>query len=61
MKLNQSADDRLRLELDTAAYFHGLSNAAAEEESHLGHALSQCADEIDFVEIESPTKTDPAV
>ncbi len=42
------ADNRMRLESDTAAYFQGLSKRAAREDSRLEQALSECADEIDF-------------
>jgi hypothetical protein len=42
------AESRARLERATAAYFDGMSVAAAAEESRLEAALSQIVDEIDF-------------
>ncbi len=42
------ADNRLRLEQATAAYFQRLSTRAAAKESRLGVALDHSADEIDF-------------
>ena len=42
------ADNRARLEQDTAAYFQNLSPKAAAEEARLEAALDQSADEIDF-------------
>jgi hypothetical protein len=61
MMWNRSADSQLLLELDTAIYFQGLSEEAAEEESRLAHALSQCAAEIDIDRIEPFTMAHPAV
>ncbi len=42
------AENRARLERDTAAYFERLSGRAATQEAQLGIALGQLADEIDF-------------
>jgi len=42
------AENRARLEHDTAAYFEGLSPEALREEQLLGDALSGMAGEIDF-------------
>lgn len=42
------AENRARLERDTAAYFEGLSPEALREEQSLGGALSRMASEIDF-------------
>jgi hypothetical protein len=42
------AENRARLERDTAAYFEGLSPEALREEQLLGDALSRMAGEIDF-------------
>jgi hypothetical protein len=41
-------ESRARLERDTAAYFEGLQGKSAAEESRLGTALGQAADEVDF-------------
>lgn len=45
---NRRADNRSRLERDTAAYFERLSAKAAEAETRLEKALGQMIDEIDF-------------
>lgn len=42
------AENRDRLERDTAAYFQGLKGPAAAEESRLEAAVADMADEIDF-------------
>ena len=42
------AENRARLERDTAAYFAALSGKAAAEESRLEQALGQSIDEIDL-------------
>lgn len=42
------AENRARLERDTAAYFEGLSPEVLREEQLLGDALSRMAGEIDF-------------
>ena len=42
------ADNRARLERDTAAYFQNLSANAAAEEVRLETALDRSADEMDF-------------
>lgn len=42
------AEQRARLERDTAAYFENLSEQAAAEERELGEALGQAVHEIDF-------------
>ena len=44
------SENRSRLEQATAAYFAGLSHAAAQEESKLGVALGQAGDEVSFDE-----------
>ncbi len=41
-------ENRMRLGLDTAAYFRGSSKQAAAEESRIENALDQSSDEIDF-------------
>lgn len=41
-------ENRMRLGLDTAVYFRGLSRQAAAEESRLENALDQSTSEIDF-------------
>lgn len=42
------ADNRRRLERDTAAYFDRLPAKAAREESRLAAALGELVDEVDF-------------
>ncbi len=42
------AENRARLERDTAAYFERLSGRAATQEAQLGTTLGRLADEIDF-------------
>ncbi len=42
------AEQRRRLEEDTAAYFAGLSGDAPAEETEMETALDQSADEVDF-------------
>jgi hypothetical protein len=42
------AENRTRLEFDTAAYFAGLSSRARMDEARLEAALSQGLDEVDF-------------
>ena len=42
------AENRARLERDTAKYFQSLAPEGAEEEGLLETALDQGADEIDF-------------
>ncbi len=42
------ADNRARLERDTAAYFEKLSDDAAREEARLEASLDQSAGEFDF-------------
>lgn len=45
---NRRADNRSRLERDTAAYFERLSTKAAGAEAKLEKVLGQVIDEIDF-------------
>jgi hypothetical protein len=42
------AEQRSRLEKDTAAYFQALAGDAAKEESRLDAAVAQIAGEVDF-------------
>ncbi len=42
------AENRARLERDTAAYFAALSSKAAREEKQLGETLGEMADEVDL-------------
>lgn len=42
------AENRARLESDTAAYFAGLSSRARKEEARLEAVLGQGSDEVDF-------------
>ncbi len=42
------AENRLRLEQDTAAYFARLSPQAAAEEAHIEEALDQAAMDLDL-------------
>lgn len=42
------AQNRARLQHDTAAYFERLSGRAVTQEAQLGAALGELADEIDF-------------
>ncbi len=44
----RQAENRARLERDTAAYFEGRSARVAREEAHLEEALGQMVDEINF-------------
>ncbi len=44
----QRAQNRARLEQDTAIYFQRLSARATAQESELENALGQMADEVDF-------------
>jgi len=44
----RSAENRERLERDTAAYFDRLSPEALAEESELATALARCARGVDF-------------
>ncbi len=44
----RQAENRARLERDTAAYFEGLSAKAARQEARLEEALGQMIDEIPF-------------
>ena len=44
----RQADNRLRLEHDTAAYFQSLSPKAAKEERRLEKALGSVVDEVNF-------------
>ncbi len=42
------AENRARLEADTAAYFAGLSSGALEKEARLEAVVAQGLDEVDF-------------
>ncbi len=44
----RQAENRARLERDTAAYFAGLSRRAARDEARLGKALGQTVNELNF-------------
>ncbi|MGH9863424.1 MAG: hypothetical protein ACRD35_08380 [Candidatus Acidiferrales bacterium] len=44
----RQAENRARLERDTAAYFAGLSRRAARDEARLGKTLGQAVDEVNF-------------
>lgn len=48
VELARRADNRIRLERATAAYFAGLSPKAAAEEAAIESALSDAAAELDF-------------
>ena len=46
--MSTKAENRERLELDTAAYFDHLSPKAAEEEAQLAAAMAASAGSLDF-------------